>query len=33
MIEYVSAAGGKSEERWSEAMWVLMTCSEFRFNH
>ncbi|MBL8827034.1 MAG: DUF1549 domain-containing protein [Planctomycetaceae bacterium] len=33
MSEYVSVASAKSDERWAEAMWVLMTCSEFRFNH
>jgi hypothetical protein len=21
------------EERWRDAIWALMTCSEFRFNH
>ena len=26
-------ADGKPEERWREAIWALMTSSEFRFNH
>jgi hypothetical protein len=27
------AADNQSEERWRDAVWALMTCSEFRFNH
>ena len=30
--EYLGA-GDKPGERLKEAIWVLMTCSEFRFNH
>ncbi len=33
MIEYVNVQSTKPDERWTEVMWVLMTCSEFRFNH
>lgn len=33
LVEYVSVKSPKPDERWSEAVWVLMTCSEFRFNH
>jgi hypothetical protein len=34
-VEYLSAEseGGKRQERLREAIWVLLTCSEFRFNH
>ncbi len=31
VAEYVSS--GKADERWREAIWALMTSSEFRFNH
>ena len=31
LVEYLSA--DKSPERAKEAIWVLLTCSEFRFNH
>jgi hypothetical protein len=30
-VEYINA--GKDSERLPEAVWVLITCSEFRFNH
>jgi hypothetical protein len=34
-VEYINAAESKdrTHERFREAMWTLMTCSEFRFNH
>lgn len=34
-VEYISASENKdrTQERFREAMWALMTCSEFRFNH
>jgi hypothetical protein len=34
LVAYVTAEGGKeAEARLREAIWALMTCSEFRFNH
>ena len=31
-VEYLSAEK-QPQDRWRDAIWVLMTCSEFRFNH
>jgi hypothetical protein len=31
IVEHV--ASGKADERWREAIWALITSSEFRFNH
>ena len=31
--EYLSTGGDKAGERVREAIWALLTCSEFRFNH
>lgn len=33
IAEYVSVEKQQAQDRWREAIWVLMTCSEFRFNH
>jgi len=30
-VEFVSL--DKQQDRWRTAVWVLLTCSEFRFNH
>ncbi|MEX2215150.1 MAG: DUF1549 and DUF1553 domain-containing protein [Phycisphaeraceae bacterium] len=32
-VEYLAGDSGKDTTRLREAMWALMTCSEFRFNH
>jgi hypothetical protein len=32
-VEYLNVEKDRVPERTREAMWTLMTCSEFRFNH
>ncbi len=32
-VEYVTVDEQSARDRWQEVIWVLVTCSEFRFNH